>query len=151
MIYKKRLLLITLLATSIFISGCLNQNSSQDIKSENGYNETTIDDKTGFDGVKEFTIIADEWSFTPSTIIVNQHDLVRLHLISNDVTHSITFDYTDEPTFLWNFKPYFDEYITVGETTTVEFFASQVGNFRFFCDFECGFGHDDMAGVLIVK
>jgi cytochrome c oxidase subunit 2 len=38
-----------------------------------------------------------------------------------------------------------------GETVDVEFVASEAGTFPVLCTEECGKGHDDMTGTLVVK
>lgn len=90
--------------------------------------------------VKEFTITAKSWEFSPGTITVNKGDKVRLKITSTDVTHS--FLLTD---YSVNTK------LEPGQTQIVEFTADKVGSFSFRCGVPCGSGHKEMTGTLIVK
>ena len=90
--------------------------------------------------VKEFHIIAKQYTFEPNTITVDKGDRVRLHVKSDDVTHGISI-------------PDFGviEIIKVGQPITVEFIASKAGVFGMFCSEYCGAGHPNMKGTLIVR
>jgi len=89
--------------------------------------------------VKEFTMVAKNWNFEPSTITVKKGDTVKLHIKSVDVDHGFTLsDFGVSKTL----KP--------GETVTVEFIADKAGNHSFFCSVFCGAGHKEMRGTLIV-
>ena len=90
--------------------------------------------------VKEFTMTATKWEFTPSTITVDQGDTVKLQIKSTDVAHGFGL-----PEFKIN------ERLEPGETVNVEFVASKKGTFEFACTVSCGIGHSEMAGQLIVK
>lgn len=90
--------------------------------------------------VKEFTITAKSWEFSPGTITVNKGDKVRLKITSTDVTHS--FLLTD---YNINTK------LEAGQTQIVEFTADKAGSFSFRCGVPCGSGHKEMTGTLIVK
>jgi cytochrome c oxidase subunit 2 len=90
--------------------------------------------------VKEFTITAKTWEFTPGTITVNQGDKVRLKITSLDVTHSFMLkDYG------LNVK------LEPNQTQIIEFTADKAGTFGFRCGVPCGEGHSSMDGTLIVK
>ena len=90
--------------------------------------------------VKEFDIIAQQFSFEPSVIEVNKGDEVILNVESIDVTHGIS---------LYEFG--INSLIQPGETVRIEFIASKQGEFDFFCNVYCGSGHGNMKGTLIVK
>jgi cytochrome c oxidase subunit II len=90
--------------------------------------------------VKNFTITAKNWEFTPGTITVKKGDKVRLTITSVDVDHGFTLSAFNVKVML---KP--------GETQVVEFTADKVGTFTFFCSVPCGAGHRDMKGTLIVE
>lgn len=91
-------------------------------------------------GVKEFSIIAKQWKFDPTTITVNQGDKVRLSITSIDVAHGIAI-----PDYRIN------EYLTPGQTVNIEFTADRKGTFIFSCSVSCGVGHTGMRGKLIVN
>lgn len=90
--------------------------------------------------VKEFSLTAKKWEFTPSTIAVNKGDSVKLTIKSTDVDHGFLL-----PEFGINKK------LKAGETTIVEFVADKTGTFSFSCNNPCGDGHGDMKGTLKVQ
>ena len=91
-------------------------------------------------GVKEFDMIARQWAFEPSTIIVEEGDKVRLNIKTEDVTHGFAI-----------FEFGVNERLEPGKTTIVEFVADKKGEYVFFCSVSCGKGHGDMKGKLIVE
>lgn len=90
--------------------------------------------------LREFDMTAKKWDFTPSTITVNEGDVVRLNIKSEDVTHGFAL-----------FEFGVNERLTPGKTTTVEFIADKAGEYTFFCSVPCGSGHGNMNGKLIVE
>ncbi len=92
--------------------------------------------------MKEFTMTAKKWEFSPATITVNKGDKVKLSIqnINTDQDHG--FIISD---FNVNKK------LVSGQTTVVEFTADKTGTFTFSCNVFCGAGHSDMRGTLIVK
>ena len=90
--------------------------------------------------VKEFNVTAFQFGFDPSTIVVNNGDIVRLKVTSRDVTHGIAIRDFDV-----------NEVIEPGKIATIEFTANKTGNFTFYCSVYCGSGHREQKGTLIVK
>lgn len=90
--------------------------------------------------VKEFDMTARQWAFEPSTITVNEGDKVRLNIKNLDVAHGFSI-----------FEFGVNERLTPGKTTIVEFVADKKGEYTFFCSVQCGQGHRDMKGKLIVE
>lgn len=83
---------------------------------------------------------AKKYDFEPSTIEVQQGERVVLRVTSTDRLHGIgikRFGVNRE--------------VPKGETVDVEFVASEVGTFKVICTEDCGKGHDDMTGTLVVK
>ena len=89
--------------------------------------------------VKEFTMTAKKFEFSPASITVKEGDKVKLTINSLDVPHGFSIDELD-----------IKKDLPVG-TTTVEFTASKKGTFRFYCSLFCGTGHKEMEGQLIVE
>ena len=89
---------------------------------------------------KSFTITATQWAFSPDTIRVNEGDLVRLTVKSLDVTHGFMIGDYD-----------INKVLNPNETVVIEFTASKKGTFSFRCSVQCGGGHPDMKGQLIVE
>lgn len=90
--------------------------------------------------VKEFTMTAKKYEFEPSTITVNQGDLVKISIQSTDVTHGFSL-----PEFNIN------ERLEPNQDVNIEFIADKTGEFIFFCSVFCGSGHGEMKGALIVE
>jgi len=94
-----------------------------------------------FEGeIREFDIIAKQFSFEPSVIEVNEGDLVKIRIRSVDVAHSIAI-----PDFR------ISERLNPDEEVEFEFVADKVGEFNFFCNVYCGEGHSEMGGKLVVR
>lgn len=118
------------------IGGIFVFNQKKPVMKQGSTTETT----TTTNPVKEFTMTAEKWMFTPSSIVVKQGDRVKLKIKSIDVTHGFAL-------------PDFD--IKVGlvpnKEETVEFTANKKGEFTFFCSVICGEGHTGMKGKLVVE
>lgn len=90
--------------------------------------------------IKEFTMTAKQFDFTPSTITVSEGDKVKLTVTAEDVPHGFAIDELD-----------IQQDLEVGKPTTIEFTANKKGTFRFYCSLFCGQGHKEMEGQLIVE
>jgi len=88
---------------------------------------------------REFEIIAQQYSYSPNLIRVNQGDQVKLTLSSTDVMHGLAID--DYPVDLQSW---------LSKTDTVEFVADRAGKFRMRCTIVCGPMHPFLVGELIV-
>lgn len=89
--------------------------------------------------VKEFTMTAKKFEFSPASITVKESDKVKLTINNLDVPHGFAVDELS-----------IKQDLPVG-TSTVEFTASKKGTFRFYCSIFCGKGHREMEGQLIVE
>jgi cytochrome c oxidase subunit 2 len=81
------------------------------------------------------------YEFTPSTIDARVGEHLRLRLTSEDRTHGFGIEA-------------FGVDVLVprgGRTVVVEFAPSRAGVFEVLCTEDCGRGHDDMKGTLVVK
>ena len=96
--------------------------------------------------VQEFDMTVSQFTYDPATIVVDEGDTVVLRITSTDVPHSFTL-----PDFGSASEGGINEFLSPGETVTVEFVADKAGEFVFGCDVVCGTGHTDMLGKLIVK
>jgi len=94
----------------------------------------------GSQAVKEFTIVASQFKFEPSTITVNRGDSVRLRVKSVDVTHGFDIEGYDV-----------ERTLAPGQEVVIDFVADKSGEFEFYCNTICGLGHTGMRGKLIVK
>lgn len=126
------------LITLLLVGGVffLNQKKPE-VKQEPTTTTTTT---TITNPVKEFTMIAKQWTFDPAIITVKQGDRVRLKITSTDVVHGFA---------LADFNVKVDLAPNIEET--VEFVADKKGEFPFYCSVICGAGHREMTGRLVVE
>jgi len=95
--------------------------------------EENIEGITGGE-VKEFSLNAERWNFTPSVITVSKGDIVKITMNNIDTTHGISL-----PDF------------GVSGNDFIEFTADKPGEYTFYCNNYCGEGHSGMTGKLIVQ
>jgi cytochrome c oxidase subunit 2 len=95
----------------------------------------------GAGDVREFQITAMKFAFDPDRIEVTEGDTVRLIVRSSDGRHGL------------GLKPFKikREIPKSGEPITVEFVASEAGEFEITCTEWCGKGHKKMKALLVVK
>ena len=89
---------------------------------------------------REITLTADQFSFDPPVLKVNQGDRIRLTLHATDVVHGF---YLDAYGLKTRVEP--------GISQQVEFVADQPGKFRYRCSVSCGSLHPFMIGELVVN
>ncbi len=132
---KNGIILAFLLILAVGIMGCAtNQNTGNPGTNPGGNNGTASPP------VKEFSIVAKQFEFTPSTITVKKGDNVIIRLTSADVKHGFSL-----PGF--NISKEVDAQTPV----TIEFVADKTGTFEFRCSVPCGEGHSEMTGQLAVE
>lgn len=118
----------------LLISGCTSGQQSANPQ------PTNPTDSNPEPSVAEFSIVARQFAFEPSTITVKKGQIVRLTLTSEDTTHGFTITEYN-----------INKVISPGEATTVEFVADKAGTFTTSCSVPCGAGHQSMKGTLIVE
>ncbi len=116
------------------------QETAQSTSSGNALVEEANPQTASGESVKEFEMIAKQFSFNPNVIRVKQGDRVIIHARSTDVAHSILIPELNV-----------DVRLPAGETADVEFVADAKGEFDFRCGVPCGAGHRDMIGKIIVE
>lgn len=90
--------------------------------------------------VREFTVKAQKFQFSPTVIKVKCGDHVRLTVMALDAEHGFKLD-----------EFHIERKVPKGEAVTVDFTADQAGDFSFRCSHFCGMGHKNMKGRLIVE
>lgn len=90
--------------------------------------------------VREISVTASQFQFSPNPIRVQLGETVRLRVTSSDVTHGLSIPDLG-----------IDQVIPAGQATTIEFQATRRGSFPFACSVACGVGHANMRGLLIVE
>jgi cytochrome c oxidase subunit II len=88
---------------------------------------------------REVTVTAKKYAFSPGRIEVNQNDLVRVTLRSDDIPHSFTVD---------SYR--IAKRVGAGQTVTFEFRADHSGSFPIYCNLRQEDGCREMRGELVV-
>ena len=89
---------------------------------------------------KPFAVRAYRYAFEPARIEVNQDDLVKIELRTDDIAHSLTID---------DYR--IAKRVGPGQPVTFEFRADRAGTFPFYCNLQVEDGCRQMRGVLVVK
>jgi len=89
---------------------------------------------------KPFIVSARRYAFDPPRIEVNQDDLVKIELRTDDIAHSLTID-----------EYRIAKRVGPGQPVTFEFRADRAGTFPYYCNLQADDGCRQMRGVLVVK
>ena len=89
---------------------------------------------------KPFSVRAHRFAFEPARIEVNQDDLVKIELRTDDIAHSLTID---------DYR--IAKRVGPGQPVTFEFRADRAGTFPYYCNLQVEDGCRQMRGVLVVK
>lgn len=89
---------------------------------------------------KPFRVSAHRYAFEPARIEVNQDDLVKIELRTEDIAHSLTID-----------EYRIAKRVGPGQPVTFEFRTDRAGTFPFYCNLQVDDGCRQMRGVLVVK
>jgi heme/copper-type cytochrome/quinol oxidase subunit 2 len=89
---------------------------------------------------KPFVVSAHRYAFAPARLEVNQDDLVKIELRTEDIAHSLTID-----------EYRIAKRVGPGLPVTFEFRADKAGTFPFYCNLQVEDGCRQMRGVLVVK
>lgn len=88
----------------------------------------------------QFSVNARKYAFTPDRLEVQQDDLVKITLQSDDIAHSLTID-----------AYRIARRVGPGQSTTFEFRADKAGTFPFYCNLAADEGCRQMRGDLLVR
>lgn len=86
------------------------------------------------------TVTVRRYAFDPPRIEVNQDDLVKIELRTNDIAHSLTID---------TYR--IAKRVGPGHPVIFEFRADRAGTFPYYCDLQADDGCRKMRGQLVVK
>lgn len=92
------------------------------------------------DEPRTIEVLAQRFTFEPSTIEVTEGERVRLAVKSDDGVHGVEIK---------KFKVN-KEIPRGGDPVIIEFTAKEAGRFPIICSAFCGDGHGDMKGMLVV-
>lgn len=122
----------TLLAAALLASGCGGGNDNND----NANAASPQAGQANAGGNEAITITAKNFEFDRPEIKVKKGDTVSITLKNGQGMHSIKIDGYDQE---------------IKKDKTVTFAADKAGEFKFYCATQCGAGHGDMTGTLIVE
>jgi heme/copper-type cytochrome/quinol oxidase subunit 2 len=89
---------------------------------------------------KPFAVGLRRFQFDPARIEVNQDDLVKITLHTDDIAHSLTID-----------EYRIAKRVGPGHPVTFEFRADRPGTFRYYCSLQIEDGCRQMHGELVVR
>ena len=89
---------------------------------------------------KPFVVTLHRYAFDPPRLEVNQDDLVKIELRTDDIAHSLTID---------DYR--IAKRVGPGQPVTFEFRADRAGTFPYYCNLQVDEGCRKMRGQLIVK
>lgn len=89
---------------------------------------------------KTIKMTAALWKFTPNAIRVKQGEKVTLEIIGVSGTHGLSIPGLG-----------INETIIQGNTAQVNIPTDKTGTFDFFCSIQCGSGHTDMTGQIVIE
>ena len=90
--------------------------------------------------VRPFSVLARRYRFDPPRIEVDEDDLVRIELTTEDIAHSMTID-----------AYRIAKRAGPGQPVTFEFRADKSGTFPYYCNLQLEDGCRAMRGELVVK
>ena len=97
--------------------------------------------KDGGQEAKVIEVTARKFEFEPSRIEVTEGERVQLVVRSADGVHGVGIKKFN----VGRIVP------RGGKPVTIDFVASEAGTFPILCTEECGDGHEDMRGTLVVR
>jgi len=89
--------------------------------------------------IKEISITAKQFSFSPNPIKLKLNERVKLKITSIDVIHGFSVPELS-----------IDEVVSPGKETVIDFTPTKEGIFTLLCSITCGTGHSGMRGKIIV-
>ena len=96
--------------------------------------------ETSSTNVKEFSVDAVPFSFSPSTMTVNKGDTVKITVKNKKGTHDLKIDEFSASTRILN----------AGEEQTITFVADKIGTFQYYCSVG-NHRAQGMVGTLVVR
>ena len=134
----------------LILSGCTFDSSSTiQAKKIIQYHDDRYKDNplsgTVIDGVRVITLKANQFYFSPSTVVVNKGERVRLIVSAEDVPHGFEIEGLTIPGYN------IETVIRPGFPVAIEFTPDEKGVWEIICTIYCGFGHSTMKGTFVVK
>lgn len=117
------------------LSACGNNNNNN-ANSPAASPPATQQAGTGGGATKEVTVNAVNWEFSEPEIVANVGDTLKLTLNNEKGVHALAIGDLGVD-------------IKGGETATIK--LDKPGTYEFHCSIQCGQGHDNMVGQIIVQ
>ena len=89
---------------------------------------------------RQFQVTARKYDYSPARLEVQQNDVVKITLHSDDIAHSFTVD---------GYR--IAKRVSGGQTVTFEFHADQAGTFPIYCNLRQDEKCRDMRGAFVVQ
>ncbi|RKP53894.1 cytochrome C oxidase subunit II [Cohnella endophytica] len=133
---KKKGLFLALvaLATLSALSACGSKNNANNVSPSPS--APAPSGTTAAGGTQEITLHAKNWVFDQTEIKVKKGDAVKVTLVNDEGAHGLAIE---------------DFGVNIKNGQTAEFTADKTGTFEYHCSIQCGQGHDNMTGNLIVE
>lgn len=91
-------------------------------------------------GARTIKMTAELWKFTPNIVKAKQGETVTLEITGVSGTHGFSVPELG-----------INETIIQGNTVSVNIPTDKVGTFDFSCSIQCGSGHNDMTGQIVIE
>ena len=115
-------------------------STNQDVSTPPAENAVVAPLSVDVDPVREFTVVANNFSFSPNTITVKMGDTVKINVSNVGGTHDLKIDEFNVAT----------PRLGSGQSATVSFTADKTGSFQYYCSVG---NHRQMGmwGTLVVE
>ncbi|GGD90970.1 cupredoxin domain-containing protein [Paenibacillus nasutitermitis] len=132
------LMIVAVMALSACGNNNKDNNSTTNTNTPSNNSASSNDSSTNAAGgeTKEITIDASNWKFDQTEIKANKGDTIKLTLKNSQGVHGISIE---------------DLGVDIKGGETKEFTVNDAGTFEFHCSVQCGQGHNDMSGKIIVE
>jgi len=134
---KTCLLLVALAAAMLTLTACgsKNNNNIPPAASSPGASAPASQAPTA-GATKNVTIHASNWKFDQTEITAKVGDTINLTLQNTEGAHGLAID---------------DLGVNIKNNQTAEIKLDKAGTFEYHCSIQCGQGHDNMSGVIVVE
>lgn len=100
----------------------------------------TVKEEPAAAAPRAIDVTADNWLFSPSTIVVKRGEAVTLRLSGKAGIHGFTVPELG-----------ISQRVAAGQTVSVQLPTDRSGTFAIFCSIPCGSGHSDMRASIIIQ
>lgn len=140
---KKTYFVLVALAVMLSFSACGSKNNnnippaaSSPVASSPGASAPASSPAPAAGATKSVTINASNWKFDQTEITANVGDTINLTLKNTDGAHGLAIE---------------DLGVNIKNNQTAEIKLDKAGTFEYHCSVQCGQGHDNMTGVIVVQ